>query len=136
MENITLNAEQEQAVMEAAEKISEDVVETTSETVVSGYTKIENGVVSGYKKIEEGVVGGYKKIEEGVVGGFSKLTDKFVGAFFTREGETVEQAKERMQGNITAQQEAARETAEAWEAKQKAMIEASLEASRNAGKRY
>lgn len=125
MENITLNAEQEQAVMEAAEKISEDVIETTSETVVSGYTKIENGVVSGYKKIEEGVVGG-----------FNKLTDKFVGAFFTREGETVEQAKERMQGNITAQQEAAREAAEARDAKQKAMIEASLEASRNAGKRY
>lgn len=124
MENINMNAEQEQAVMEAAEKISEEIIDTTGEAVVGGYTKIEEGVVSGYKKIEEGVVGS-----------FNKITDKFVGAFFTREGETVEQARERMQNNIAAQQEAARQAAEAREAKQKAMIEASLEASRNAGRR-
>ena len=60
--------------------------------------KIADTVVGGYKKIEEGVVGGYKKIEDGVVEGFNKMTDKFVGALFTREGETVEEAKERLSG--------------------------------------
>ena len=59
-------------------------------------SKIEDGVVEGYKKIEDGVVGGYKKIETGAVEGFQKVTDKFVGKFFTKEGETVEEAKERM----------------------------------------
>ena len=58
--------------------------------------KIEEGVVGGYKKIEEGVVGGYKKIEEGVVEGFQKITDKFVDNYLTKEGETVEEAKERL----------------------------------------
>lgn len=58
--------------------------------------KIAEGVVGGYKKIEEGVVGGYKKIEEGAVGGFNKIADKFVDKFLTKEGESVEEAKERM----------------------------------------
>lgn len=58
--------------------------------------KIAEGVVGGYKKIEEGVVGGYKKIEEGVVGGFNKMTDKFVDNFLTKEGESVEEAKQRL----------------------------------------
>lgn len=58
--------------------------------------KIAEGVVGGYKKIEEGVVGGYKKIEEGAVGGFNKMTDKFVDNFLTKEGESVEEAKERL----------------------------------------
>ncbi|MDD3220394.1 MAG: hypothetical protein PHC41_08900 [Lachnospiraceae bacterium] len=58
--------------------------------------KIEEAVVGGYKKIENGVVGGYKKIENGVVGGFTKMTDGFVDQFLTKEGETVEEAKQRM----------------------------------------
>lgn len=58
--------------------------------------KIAEGVVDGYQKIENGVVGGYKKIEEGVVNGFNKITDKFVDQFLTRDGESVEKAKERL----------------------------------------
>lgn len=58
--------------------------------------KIAEAVVGSYKKIEDGVVGGYKKIEDGVVSGFGRITDKFVGEFLTREGETVEEAKERL----------------------------------------
>ena len=58
--------------------------------------KIAENVVSGYKKIEEGVVGGYKKIENGAVGGFNKIADKFVDSFFTKEGESVEEARERL----------------------------------------
>lgn len=58
--------------------------------------KIEDAVVNGYKKIEDGVVSGYKKIETGVVEGFEKVSDKFVEKLFTHEGETVEEAKNRL----------------------------------------
>lgn len=65
--------------------------------------KIEKKVVDGYKKIEDTVVGGYKKMEDGVVGGFEKVSDGFVECFFTREGESVGQAKERLAGQAAAQ---------------------------------
>lgn len=64
--------------------------------LVEANKKIENAVVDGYKKIEDGVVSGYKKIEDGVVGGFERISDKFVDSFLTREGESVEEAKERL----------------------------------------
>lgn len=62
--------------------------------------KIEDAVTGGYKKIENGVVSGYKKIETGVVKGFEKVTDKCVDSLFAREGETTDEAKERLKGNI------------------------------------
>lgn len=58
--------------------------------------KIAEGVTEGYKKIEKGVVDGYKKIEDGAVEGFGKITDRFVESFFTRDGESVEEAKARL----------------------------------------
>ncbi len=76
--------------LEANEKIADGVV--------SGYKKIETGVVEGYKKIEDGVVSGYKKVEQGAVSGFEKTTDFFGEKLFTREGETVEDAKARLRG--------------------------------------
>ena len=48
------------------------------------------------KKIEETVVGGYKKVEETVVGGYKKVEDKFVDKFLRKDGETIEEAKERI----------------------------------------
>ena len=60
--------------------------------------KISRGVTEGYKKIEDGVVGGYKKIEDGAVGGFGKVVDKCVEVLFTKEGESVEDAKARLSG--------------------------------------
>ena len=65
--------------------------------LVKANEEIAEHVVSGYKKIEEGVVSGYKKMEEGAVGGFHKITDKFVDSFLTKEGETVEEAKARLE---------------------------------------
>lgn len=62
--------------------------------------KIAEAVVEGYKKIEDGVVGGYKKIEQGAVDGFTKVTDKCIETLFAREGETVEEARERLQRGI------------------------------------
>lgn len=73
------------------------VNEKIAENVVGGYKKIENGVIGGYKKIENGVVSGYKKIEDGVVNGFTKMTDGFVERFLTKDGESVEEAKQRME---------------------------------------
>ena len=60
-----------------------------SKKIVDGYQKIEDGVVSGYKKIEEGAVAGYKKVE-----------DTFVEKLFTKDGESIEEAKERLKSNI------------------------------------
>ena len=37
-----------------------------------------------------------KKIEETVVGGYKKVEDKFVEKFLKKDGETIEEAKERV----------------------------------------
>ena len=58
--------------------------------------KIEEDVVGGYRKIEQTVVGGYQSIENTVVGGYQKIEDGFVDRYLTRDGETVEEAKQRL----------------------------------------
>ena len=60
--------------------------------------KTAGTVTDGCKKIESGVVDGYKKMETGVVGTFNKVSDKFVEKLFARDGETVEEAKQRLSG--------------------------------------
>lgn len=64
--------------------------------IVKTSEKIADTVSDGYKKIEKGIVGGYKKIEKGVVDGYTKIEDKFIDAYLTKDGETVEEAKERL----------------------------------------
>jgi len=59
--------------------------------------KIAETVVEGYKKIETGVVEGYKKIEKGTVDGFNKVSDKIIEKVFTKENETVDEAKKDLQ---------------------------------------
>lgn len=95
--------------------------------------KIAEGVTEGYQKIEDGVVGGYKKIEDTVVGGFNKVADSFVNTFIAREGESVEEAKARLAAQQNAREDAAKAEAEERAAKQQAIIDAGLEASRSAG---
>lgn len=58
--------------------------------------KFEEAVVGGYRKIEQTVVGGYQSIENTVVGGYQKIEDGFVDRCLTRDGETVEEAKQRL----------------------------------------
>ena len=53
-------------------------------------------IVKANEKIAEAVVAGYKKIEKSVVSGYTKIEDKFVEAYLTKDGETVEEAKERL----------------------------------------
>jgi len=83
--------------------IMEDIVRATEHEpgmpeidVEKAYKAIEHGVVGTYEKIEDAVVSGYKKVEQGTVSGFAKLTDKMVEKLFSREGETVEETKERL----------------------------------------
>lgn len=80
-------------------------VKTSDNALIKAYDKIESGVVGAYKAVEDGVVGAYKAVETGVVDGFNKMTDKIVGAVFTREGETVEEAKARLNPNAKAENE-------------------------------
>ena len=49
-----------------------------------------------YKAIEDGVVGAYKAVEKGAVDAYRKVEDTMVDKLFRRDGETVEQAKERL----------------------------------------
>ena len=52
--------------------------------------------VAVYKAIEDGVVGAYKAIEKGAVDAYRKVEDTMVDKLFRKEGETVEQAKDRL----------------------------------------
>lgn len=61
---------------------------------------VTEGIVSGYMKIEEGVVSSYKRIETGVVSGFGKVVDKCVEVLFAKKGESVEEAKNRLNGKV------------------------------------
>lgn len=64
--------------------------------VEKAYKTIEQGVVGTYEKIEDAVVSSYKKVEQGAVTGFRKISDKLVEKLFSREGESVEETRERL----------------------------------------
>lgn len=87
------------SVTEGYQKIEDKFTEKFLEEDGSLKTgKIGEAVTEGFQKIEDGVVGGYKKIEEGVVEGFGKVSDKFIDVLFTKEGESLEEAKKRLSG--------------------------------------
>ena len=86
------------------------------------------------EKIAEKVVSGYKKIEESAVGGFNKMADGFVDSFLTKEGESVEEARERL-----AAEQKEREVTGAAEMEKRAqaqsdIVERSLKNAENASK--
>ena len=101
--------------------------------LIKANEKIAEGVVHGYKKIEEGVTGSYKKIEEGAVGGFNKIADKFVDNFLTKEGESVEEAKERLAAEQKEREEREQKPNSVVEANMKKAEAAGAEARRKAG---
>ncbi|MDO4547461.1 MAG: hypothetical protein Q4D04_05145 [Clostridia bacterium] len=55
-------------------------------------------LVKANKKIENAVVGGFEKIKNKVVGGYTSIEDKFVDQYLTKDGETVDEAKKRLNG--------------------------------------
>ena len=75
--------------------------------LVKANAQIAKAVTEGFQKIEDGVVGTYKKVEDSVVGAYKKVEDKFVGSFLTRDGESVEEAKQRLAAEQTARSEEA-----------------------------
>lgn len=75
-----------------------DISDVNEEVVAEVTAASAEEVTAGYKKIENGVVSGYKKIENGVVEGFGKVVDKCVEVLFAKEGESVEEAKARLEG--------------------------------------
>ena len=56
-------------------------------------------IIKTNEKIAKSVKRTFKKIENTVVGRYTKIEDKFVDSFLTKDGETVEQAKERLKQN-------------------------------------
>ena len=63
---------------------------------ISKMEKIENGVKSGYHFIENGAVKGYKSIEKAFVNGFTEVNDAIIRKVFGREGETIDDTKNRL----------------------------------------
>ena len=57
-------------------------------------------IVKASDKITEKAVSGYKKIENSVVGSYEKIENAFVDRYLTKDGETVEEAKERLKKQI------------------------------------
>lgn len=74
-------------------------VDVAKSKIVKVNQKIADTVVDGYKKIENAVVDGYKKVENTAKNGYTKIEDKFVDMYLTKDGETVEEAKERLKNN-------------------------------------
>ena len=53
-------------------------------------------LIKANEKIAEKVTDGFQKISDTVVGGYTKIEDKFVDQYLTKDGETIEQAKQRL----------------------------------------
>ena len=53
-------------------------------------------IVTANEKIAEKVVAAYEKVEDTFVAGYTKIEDAFVDRYLTRDGETVQEAKERL----------------------------------------
>ena len=116
--------------------------EKIEKAVVEGYKKIENGVVDTVEDMAEDVKYAYELIENGVVGKFEEISDSFIEKHLMRDGETLEEAKERIAKEQTERMEKTNSRVnvpkydhEAAMKAQKERIEKSIEASKNAGKR-
>ena len=77
----------------------------TKSKIAQATENIADKVVGAYQTTEDGVTGTYNKIENGVTGTYTKIEDAFVDCFLTRKGESVEEAKERLQENRVKREE-------------------------------
>lgn len=53
-------------------------------------------IVRANEKIEEKAVGAFEKIERAVVGRYTKIEDAFINRYLIKDGESIEEAKERL----------------------------------------
>lgn len=95
---MSMNNENYKAMEHDMSDASNLSVKELGEGAVEVGKTIEEGVVGTYKKIEDGVVNAYKKVEEGAVGAYKAVEDFCVDKLFKKDGETLEEAKERLQG--------------------------------------
>ena len=58
---------------------------------------MKSKIVEANEKIAEEVTLGFSKIQDGVVEGFSKIEESFINRYLKRDGESVAEAKERLQ---------------------------------------
>ena len=72
-------------------------LEKIEKTVVDGYKKIEETAVNTVEDMAEDVKYAYDIIEGAVVGKFEEISDSFIEKHLVREGETLEEAKARLQ---------------------------------------
>ena len=77
-------------------RINQAILEKANEAAEDALYTMEDGTVKGYKAIENAVAGGYKKIENAVVSGWEKVEEACVNALFKKEGETTQEAIERL----------------------------------------
>ncbi len=81
-------------------EVLDRVGDTVREEGKRAYTATERKVTGAYQTVEDTVVGAYKAVEDGFVGTWHKVEDFFVEKLFVREGETVEEAKERLRKSV------------------------------------
>ncbi|MCI7677823.1 MAG: hypothetical protein MSS16_07050 [Streptococcus orisratti] len=74
-------------------------------SLIEANEKIAEKVVNAHKVVEKTVVNGYKVTETAAVNSFTKVSDKFIGKFFTKDNETLEEAKARLQVSAIASKE-------------------------------
>ena len=89
--------------------------------------------MSTLEKIENVAVETYKIIEETVVDGFTKISDAFIEKYLMKEGETLEEAKTRI--NKEQEELAAKSKENVNIPDSNEIVKKNLEASLNAGKR-
>ena len=88
-------------------------------------------IVEVNEKIAKNVVGGYKKIEDGAVSCFNKIADKFVDSFLTKEGESVEEARERLAAEQKGREAASKTEWEKRLAHQNNIVEENMKKAQN-----
>ena len=82
--------------MSQGDRSASGKIPAACEMAKDAYQVIEDGVVGAYKTVEKGAVDAYKAVEKGTVDAYYKVEDTIVDKLFRREGETVEQAKDRL----------------------------------------
>lgn len=56
-------------------------------------------MADGIEKISQALTAGYQRMESSIVHGFEKVSSRCIDVLFAREGETTEQARQRLSGN-------------------------------------
>ena len=72
------------------------VPEGCTSVIIHCASMVTVDLVAVYKSVEESVVGAYKAVEKGAVDAYRKVEDAMVDKLFRKEGETIAQAKDRL----------------------------------------